>query len=138
MAVTAGMGLMQGNLSEDDIKTAAAFEVLGAINPVASSAAALGFTAMNKGDMLRTLINIIGGFGGGAVGAVAGTAALPVAGSFTGAMAGSVAGSAIADSLYSAVSGNQMNNMVPNNVATANEQAELDDKDPFSIYRNGG
>ena len=138
MAVTAGMGLMQGNLSEDDIKTAAAFEVLGAINPMVSSAAALGFTGMNKGDMLRTLINIIGGFGGGAIGAVAGTAALPVAGSFTGAMAGSVAGSAIADSLYSAVSGNQMNNMVPNNVATANEQAELDDKDPFSIYRNGG
>lgn len=138
MAVTAGMGLMQGNLSEDDVKTAAAFEVLGAINPVASSAAALGFTAMNKGDMLRTLVNIIGGFGGGAVGAVAGTAALPVAGSFAGATAGSVAGSAIADSLYSAVAGNQMNNMVPNNVATASQQAEPDEKDPFSIYRNGG
>jgi outer membrane lipoprotein SlyB len=93
---------------------------------------------MNKGDMLRTLVNILGGFAGGTLGAVAGTATLPVAGSFAGATAGSVAGSAVADTLYSAISGGQINNRIPNNVATAGDQALPDDRDPFKIYQNGG
>ena len=129
---------MEGGLTEDEVKAAAAFEALGAISPVASSAAALGFTAMNKGDMLRTLINILGGVAGGTLGAAGGTGLMPGLGTFAGATAGSVAGSAAADTLYTAVAGNQLNNMVPNNVATGSQQAVPEEKDPFSIYRNGG
>ena len=138
LGISIFQGAMDGGLTEDEVKAAAAFEALGAISPVASSAAALGFTAMNKGDMLRTLINILGGIGGGALGAAGGTGLMPGIGTFAGATAGSVAGSAAADTLYTAVAGNQLNNMVPNNVATGSQQAVPEEKDPFSIYRNGG
>lgn len=134
----AGLGLA-GQLNEENAKTALAFEALGAASPAASAVASLGFTAMNKGDMLRALVNIIGGFGGAAVGSIAGTATLPVAGSFAGGMAGSIAGSAIADGLYSNLVGNSGGvEYVPNNVATVNQQAVPEEKDPFSVYKKLG
>jgi hypothetical protein len=123
-------------LNEENAKTALAFEALGAVSPTASAIASLGFTGMNKGDMLRTLINIIGGFGGAAVGSIAGTAALPVAGSFAGGMAGSLAGSTLADNIYSQIVGNDGGQQyVPNNMATASQQAAPPEKDPFSVYK---
>jgi len=141
--LTLGMaGLTQGMRDkerEDMVKTGLAFEALGAVSPALSNAAALGFTAMNKGDMLRTLINIIGGFGGAAAGAVAGTAVLPVGGSFAGGMAGSVAGSAAADALYSQFAGGGSTGpRVPYNTATLNEQAVPEEEDPFNVFKGLG
>lgn len=128
-----------GQLTEDNAKTALAFEALGAVSPALSAAASLGFTGMNKGDMLRTLVNIIGGFGGAAVGSIAGTAALPVAGSFAGGMAGSVAGSTIADTLYSNLVGNSGGvEYIPENIASGPQQAVPDSQDPFSVYKKLG
>jgi hypothetical protein len=141
--LTLGMaGITQGlrdKEREEMVKTGLAFEALGAVSPALSNAAALGFTAMNKGDMLRTLVNIIGGFGGAAVGSIAGTAALPVAGSFAGGMAGSVAGSAVADALYSQIAGGGSTGpQTPYNVATINEQAVPEEKDPFNVFKGLG
>jgi hypothetical protein len=139
-ALSLGMMAAQGGkVDEEAAKTAIAFEALGAVNPAAAAVASLGFTGMNKGDMLRTLVNIIGGFGGAAVGSIAGTAVLPVGGSFAGGMAGSVAGSAIADGLYSNLVGNSGGvEYVPNNVATVSEPAVSEEKDPFSVYKKLG
>jgi hypothetical protein len=126
-------------LNEENAKTALAFEALGAVSPGAAAVASLGFTGMNKGDMLRTLINIIGGFGGAAVGTVAGTATLPVAGSFVGGMAGSVAGSAIADNIYSQLVGTEGGRQyVPDNMATVTQPAMPEEKDPFSVFKGLG
>jgi hypothetical protein len=128
-----------GQLTEDNAKTALAFEALGAVNPALSAAASLGFTGMNKGDMLRTLVNIIGGFGGAAIGSVAGTALLPVAGSFAGGMAGSVAGSTVADTLYSNLVGNGGGvEYIPENIASGPQKAVPDSQDPFSVYKKLG
>jgi hypothetical protein len=128
-----------GQLTEDNAKTALAFEALGAVSPALSAAASLGFTGMNKGDMLRTLVNIIGGFGGAAIGSVAGTALLPVAGSFAGGMAGSVAGSTVADTLYSNLVGNGGGvEYIPENIASGSQKAVPDSQDPFSVYKKLG
>jgi hypothetical protein len=141
--LTLGMaGVTQGlrdKEREEMVKTGLAFEALGAVSPALSNAAALGFTAMNKGDMLRTIINIIGGFGGAAAGAVAGTAVLPVGGSFAGGMAGSVAGSAVADALYSQIAGGGSTGpQTPYNVATTSQQAVPEEKDPFNVFKGLG
>jgi hypothetical protein len=139
LGMAAGMQGLRDKEREEMVKTGLAFEALGAVSPALSNAAALGFTAMNKGDMLRTLINIIGGFGGAAAGAVAGTAVLPVGGSFAGGMAGSVAGSAAADALYSQFAGGGSTGpRVPYNTATLNEQAVPEEEDPFNVFKGLG
>ena len=130
-------GLQMGTPTEEEAKISLAFEALGAVSPVVSSAAALGFTGMNRGDMLRTLVNIIGGFGGAAAGSVIGSALLPVGGTFAGGMAGSVAGSSLADNLYSNIAGNQPQ-AVPSNFGSVSTPQPAKEKDPFAAFKDIG
>jgi len=121
--ILAGTGtsiLVSGAKTEDQVASvalpSAAIETLGAISPTAAAAAGLGWTAVNRGDMLRALVNLVGSVGGGVIGATAGAFGGPV-GSFAGGFAGSTLGATVTDSIYSAITGNE--GYVPPNVATA-------------------
>ena len=89
----------------DYLPTSIAMNAAFEANPLLGSALALGTSAVNKQDMARTLINIIGSLAGGFVGGTAGTlAGGPIVG-FAGGTAGSMAGSGITNALYNAVTG---------------------------------
>lgn len=79
----------------------AAFEA----NPLLGSALALGTSAVNKQDMARTLVNIIGSLAGGALGGTVGAFAGGPVGGFAGGTAGSMAGAGVTNALYNAVTG---------------------------------
>lgn len=79
----------------------AAFEA----NPLLGSALALGTSAVNKQDIARTLVNIIGSLAGGALGGTVGAFAGGPVGGFAGGTAGSMAGAGVTNALYNAVTG---------------------------------
>jgi hypothetical protein len=89
----------------DYLPTSIAMNAAFEANPLLGSALALGTSAVNKQDMARTLINIIGSLAGGFVGGTAGTLAGGPIGGFAGGTAGSMAGSGITNALYNAVTG---------------------------------
>jgi hypothetical protein len=78
----------------------AAFEA----SPLLGSALALSHSAVNKQDMMRTLVNIIGSLAGGAAGGALGAFAGGV-GAFAGGTAGSMAGAGLTNAIYNAVTG---------------------------------
>lgn len=95
----------------------AAFEA----SPLLGSALALSHSAVNKQDMMRTLVNILGSLAGGAAGGALGAFAGGV-GAFAGGTAGSMAGAGLTNALYNAVTGqtDYDSQPMPANVAVDN------------------
>ena len=111
-------------MNDEQMKTSAALQALGAIDPRVAALSSLAYTGMNQGDMLRTIFNVAASFAGGAAGATLGAVAGPL-GSVGGGMAGSMAASAAADSLYGAIAGSQPGDNIKNvpvNVAVREKQ----------------
>ncbi len=105
--------LSSGAKTEEEIASvagpSAAIEAAGLISPALGAAANFGWTAANRGDMLRALVNFVGSVGGGLLGGAAGAIGGPV-GSFAGGFAGSTLGATVTDSIYSSIAGNDGTN----------------------------
>jgi len=105
--------LASGAKTEEEIASvagpSAAIEAAGLVSPALGAAANFGWTAANRGDMLRALVNFVGSIGGGLLGGAAGTIGGPV-GSFAGGFAGSTLGATVTDSIYSSIAGNDGTN----------------------------
>lgn len=105
--------LTSGAKTEEEIASvagpSAAIEAAGLISPALGAAANFGWTAANRGDMLRALVNFVGSVGGGLLGGAAGAIGGPV-GSFAGGFAGSTLGATVTDSIYSSIAGNDGTN----------------------------
>ncbi len=106
--------LSSGAKTEEEIASvagpSAAIEAAGLISPALGAAANFGWTAANRGDMLRALVNFVGSVGGGLLGGAAGAIGGPV-GSFAGGFAGSTLGATVTDSIYSSIAGNDGTNL---------------------------
>jgi hypothetical protein len=88
----------------DMLPTSVAMNAAFEASPLLGSALALSHSAVNKQDMMRTLVNILGSLAGGAAGGALGAFAGGV-GAFATGMAGSVAGAGLTNSIYNAVTG---------------------------------
>jgi hypothetical protein len=131
-------------ITQANLAPAVALEAIGAVNNTAGAVANLGWVAMNRGDMLRALVNLFGSIGGGIIGGAAGarTGNPFVAGG--GAFVGSNAGALATDTLYSAVTGSNGTQQMAPNVAVQvpnnaqltqlNSQIDKPQKDMFDIY----
>jgi hypothetical protein len=105
--------LSSGAKTQEEIASvagpSAAIEAAGLISPALGAAANFGWTAANRGDMLRALVNFVGSVGGGILGGAAGTIGGPL-GSFAGGFAGSTLGATVTDSIYSSIAGSDGTN----------------------------
>jgi len=126
-------------ITQANLAPSVALEAIGAVNNTAGAVANLGWVAMNRGDMLRAMVNLFGSLGGGIIGGAAGalTGNPFVAGA--GAFVGSNAGSVATDTLYSAITGNNGMQQMPANVATSTPDSQQPaeykpEKDLFDIY----
>ena len=118
MAIPALLRHIQGGDAGDkqtmaSLPTEAALNAAWMAHPLIGATANLGYTAMNHGDLLRSIVGILGGLGGGALGGAAGAFAGGV-GAFAGSAAGAYGGSMAADKLYEAIAGPQQNPLPPN------------------------
>lgn len=103
----------------DYLPTSIAMNAAFEANPVLGSVLALSHTAVNKGDMARTLVNILGSLAGGVAAGAAGTLAAGPIGGFAAGTAGSMAGAGVTNALYNAVTGTSEDQIqqIPTNVA---------------------